>query len=377
MFTRIISNTRKHIMRSGWIGWASAFVMTLAFLVVSIFGGLAYASNIYIKFIEEKSNMLVFFEVGMDKSVVNNLQAKWSMDSRIKSIDYLGEAEAYDFYYNYTSKAIPEYFSVLSKYEDKRLPSSLEIRLSSLNDLADIKKLVTEDIEKENQKLVILNLDQEMEEIDEDTAPLTTEELTETNETAENTTEDLVESPTSDIDINLNDQVLRYKFSDDPTEPPISLDVQDENLEKLKDVLFFVRIAGISVISLLFIVIALFIFMTVEFRLYNQKEEIGVMQLVGGSLFFIRAPYILEGALYGFMGALFSSAILGALLIWIFEINETSAITEFYYQNFANLPWPNIDLIGLAGLALVGVLAAIGAFLGAVSSYLSIRRYIR
>lgn len=334
MIGRILINTRKQISRSGWAGWGSIAIMTMAFLVASIFGSLAYISNLYIQFIEQKSNMLVFFEEGMDQTVINRLQAKWQEDPNIKNIEFTSEEEAYELYSDYTSRVRPETYAVLRTRDDETLPSSLDIQLFSLETLEETQNRVQRDIEEELEGLIIIQ----------------------TGEDAD---------PTQ----------VQYLYSEDPNDPPITLVVDDENLDQLREVFFAVRITGVVVITLLFIVIFFFTFMTVEFRLSRQMEEIGVMQLVGGSLFFIRAPYILEGGFYGALGSLLSSLMIGVVLTLIFVVNQESNLAIFVYENIGKLEWPDITVLGWA--AMIAVLAGAGFLLGAVSSFLSIRRYIR
>ena len=350
MFSRILSNTKKQVSRSGWVGWASVSVMTLAFAVAIIFGGLAYVSNLYIQYIESKSNLLVFFEVGMDREIIDGLREKWQSDSRIKSIEFTTEEQAYVQYSDYTAKVQPEIYEVLKTQEKKTLPSSLDIQIYTLDKLESLKNDLQKDIDEELKGLVIIP-------------------TAEDSETAEEVTD-------GEVPVSFpSENQVTYKYSEDPTKPPINLRVDDENLDQLRQVLFSLRIAGLVVITLLFIVIFFFTFMTVEFRLYNQMEEIGVMQLVGGSLFFIRAPYILEGGFYGLVGALLSSILIGGVLVTVFVLDKTSAISKFVYENFSMLPWPYISSLGWVGI--VAIVGLVGFLLGAVISLISIKRYIR
>lgn len=333
MFSRILANTKKQIQRSGWAGWGSISVMTLALLVAIIFGGLAYFSNLWIQYIESRSNILVFFEVGMDAEIIESLKDKWELNPQIKSITYTTEEEAYSIYGDYSSKVQPIQYEVLStnQFIDGKLPSSLDIQIFTLNDLKSVTDFVKKDIDSEVKKLEIIPADAS--------------------------------------------KPVEYKFSQDPTVPPVTLRVDSESLDKLREVLLTLRVAGLAVITLLFVVIFFFTFMTVEFRLYNQMEEIGVMQLVGGSLYFIRTPYIFEGAFYGFIGSLISTFLIGTVLIVVFVLNPTSAISVFLYENFARLPWPQVTPFGWVGV--VAFVGFIGAFIGGFSTWFSIRRYIR
>lgn len=337
MLGRIFSNTAKQISRSGWSAWASISVMTLAFLVATIFGGLAFISNIYIQYIESKSNVLVFFEEGMDKTVIDNLQQKWANNPKIKSITYTSEEDAYQLYADYTAVVQKEVYAVLKTKESKTLPSSLDIQIYSLEDLQSLKSELERDIEEANKSLIIV-----------DTSTST--------------------QPTSF-------PVVNYKFSKDPTQKPIVLKVDDQSLDQLRQVLYFLRVVGIAVLAILFIGIFFFTFLAIEFRLQSQTEEIGVMQLVGGSLFFIRSPYVLEGGFYGFVGAAVSSLIIGGFLVAVFVFNKSSTVSVFLYKMFNQLPWPTITELGWISIVLG--LSLTGFLIGALSSYLSIRRYIR
>lgn len=338
MIRKIFSNTWKQITRAGWTAWASVSVMSLAFLVAIIFGGLAYISNLYISFIESKSNILVFFEEGMDRAIVDDLQAEWINNPKIKSITYTSEDDAYQIYSDYTAVVQKEIYAVLKTKENKTLPSSLDIQIYSLEDLQALKSELEIDIEEANATLV-------------KTVP-TDENL------------DPASAPKT-----------QYLYSQDPTQKPIVLKVDDESLDQLRQVLYFLRLVGIIVLAILFVGIFFFAFMTVEFRLQSQMEEIGVMQLVGGSLFFIRSPYVLEGGFYGLMGALISSLMVGGFLLIVFVFNSTSTVAVFLYEILNKLSWPYVTNLGW--VAIVLGICSIGFLLGSVSSFLSIRRYIR
>lgn len=378
MFIRILSNARKHILRSGWIGFASVFVMALAFLVASIFAGLAFIANLNIQNIESKSNVLVFFNVGMENDVVSRLQTKWQTLEDVKEITYLTEDQAYATYAEYTSRILPEIYKVLNEFEEKKLPSSLEIKLSKLDNIKELQKTIQADIDEELKKLVILKLDEQEEILNEGEASTETETTNSETAAAEEvqTEDDSTATDRSELTtVDLYAEDTRYKHGEEAGDVPISLIVDAENLSKQKDVFFQLRIAGIGTMGLLMIFVVIFVFMTTEFRLFNQKEEIGVMQLVGGSLLFIRSPYVLEGGFYGFAGAVISMLFIGGLYFALFVANQSSSFAQYIYAQFGQLPWPQFTPAGW--LAMFAGLAATGFLLGAVSSYMSIRRYIR
>lgn len=316
MANRAIVNATKQISRSGWIAWSSIAVMALAFFVGSVFAGIAYVAHLKIQSIETRDNMLVFFEEGTDPALISRLRSKWEQIPQIRSIGYTTEEEAYNKYFEDTRLSAPIENQLLQQKETKTLPSSLDIRLQNLDYLEEVRDILVTDINGELERL---------------------------------------EYRTGSL--------------------PIDLKIDDRSLEQMKEVFLVVRLAGIFLITLLFIIIFFFILMTVEYRTYNRMEEIGVMQLVGGSLSYIRAPFILEGGFYGAIGAFISTAALAFIGVFLLVINSQSSVSQYLYQQLASVEFPQVTIFGW--LAIVAAMVAAGGLLGSLISYLAIRRYIK
>lgn len=90
------------------------------------------------------------------------------------------------------------------------------------------------------------------------------------------------------------------------------------------------------------------------------------MRLVGASNIFAKGPYLVSGILYGIFGAIVT------LLLTAPVINMASP----YFGIF--VPEVNIESYFYAHLAtLFGYLLIFGVFLGIVSSWIAIRRYLK
>ncbi|MBR1437957.1 MAG: ABC transporter permease, partial [Synergistaceae bacterium] len=114
------------------------------------------------------------------------------------------------------------------------------------------------------------------------------------------------------------------------------------------------------------IITALVIYNTIHISLYSRREEIGIMYLVGATRAYIATPFVLEGTLLAFLGAVIAGAgIITAYFPGIELIRE-------------NLPL--LTNIILTDHALIwrfcGLLAGFGATLGWVCSYLVVARFI-
>lgn len=123
---------------------------------------------------------------------------------------------------------------------------------------------------------------------------------------------------------------------------------------------------GFIVTIVLAIIAVLVAFNTVRLTIYNQRSEIEIMRLVGGSNWYIRAPYMVEGALYGTFA--------GALALAVFYVTAASVSPKIA------LVMPGVSLIGyLAGnvVQIVLLVIAAGVGLGILSSLIAIRRFLQ
>ncbi|MEI7579063.1 MAG: permease-like cell division protein FtsX [bacterium] len=145
-------------------------------------------------------------------------------------------------------------------------------------------------------------------------------------------------------------------------------------IDTIKSLFFWLRLGGGIIMGLLLLVIMTFTLLTIEFRTYSRAEEIGIMQLVGGSLWFIRAPFIFEGAFYGFLGSLISSSIIYLLTYLVFVVNRQSGAVDFLYSFFGDLRWPAFHLPEF--ILLYFIILVVGTLIGTFNSFLAIKRYI-
>lgn len=121
------------------------------------------------------------------------------------------------------------------------------------------------------------------------------------------------------------------------------------------------------ILSIVFLIIALLIiFNTIRMAIFTRREEVEIMKLVGATKWFIRGPFLVEGTLYGVFGAIIS-----LLLI----IPFARAVTPFLIEKLG--AGPSLDyFIGHFWLVSIGMFA-IGIFIGVVSSWLALIRYLK
>jgi len=123
---------------------------------------------------------------------------------------------------------------------------------------------------------------------------------------------------------------------------------------------------GLMGTLILALIAVLVTFNTVRLTIYNQKEQIEIMRLVGASNWHIRGPYLAEGGMYGLFASLVS---LGAFYPIIYVVS--GKISAFA---------PNVDLFGyfMSGIVQVVLLVVVlGLLLGMASSYIAIRKHLK
>ena len=74
-------------------------------------------------------------------------------------------------------------------------------------------------------------------------------------------------------------------------------------VDRLNRIINGVRKLGLALILIFAAVTVIVMFNTIRLTIYNRREEIEIMRLVGASNWFIRGPFIVEGILYGLAGA--------------------------------------------------------------------------
>ncbi|MDO8523550.1 MAG: permease-like cell division protein FtsX [bacterium] len=137
-------------------------------------------------------------------------------------------------------------------------------------------------------------------------------------------------------------------------------------IEKLASILSTARLMGFVASLILALIAILVAYTTVRLAIYNSKEEISVMQLVGASHAFIRGPFLVEGVMYGLLSSIFTIAIFYPIFWWTGK--KTASI--FGGLNVFSYFTANILEISL-------ILITTGFILGLLSSAFAVRKYLR
>lgn len=129
----------------------------------------------------------------------------------------------------------------------------------------------------------------------------------------------------------------------------------------------FSEMAGLVAGGIFVVISIMIIFNTIRMAIFNRRDEIEVMKLIGADKSFIRGPFIVEASLYGILAAIISLAIMYTLLL-------TRANDLASYQIVVN---GTIDFFKAWPFLIVPVQMLIGVLIGVFSALLAIRRYLK
>lgn len=157
-----------------------------------------------------------------------------------------------------------------------------------------------------------------------------------------------------------------YLANQDPDRQPSFAGPRRAAIENIGNAANFAQKIGI-IVSLVFVIVStLIIFNTIRMAIFNRREEIQMMKLIGAERAFIRGPFVVEAIVYGFFAALIATALGGTILIL-----AAPGLKEYFTIQ------PTIDMLTIyAGFVLLGMIL-IGAFIGIISSLMATRRYLK
>lgn len=128
--------------------------------------------------------------------------------------------------------------------------------------------------------------------------------------------------------------------------------------------------AGVIIVLVFAIISVLIIFNTIQMAIFNRRDELTIMRLLGASTWYIRGPFVVESIVYGVISALISvflihslfvaaSSTLQATSLGLLDINYSA---EYFKHHF----W-----------LLLATQLAVGILIGAASSVIATKRYLK
>ena len=163
-------------------------------------------------------------------------------------------------------------------------------------------------------------------------------------------------------DVKKIDALARQWRGADRTDPT---DYKGDFITNMLRLSTWLTIAGLGVLGVLTVASVVIVMNTIRTAVYHRRQEIELMKLVGATEWFVRGPFVVEGVMTGVIAA---SLALGLLL---------AAYRPFVERFRAELFFLPLSYDPRFVHVLAQDLLIAGAALGALGSYVGVRRFVR
>lgn len=301
---RMMRYGANNFTRNAWLTTAATAVMTITLLIVFMTLSARTVLNDTVTKFRQDIDIPIFLRGDIDDNTVKKLSAKLRSDSNVTNVQFVSSDQAKQIYIDRDVKAGDvEQLRTIAE-AGVVFPAQLNINVQDPSNLDSINQLVT------NDNMFKLNLNQDV-----------------------------------DTVITGNQKTIQ------------TLSAWASTTEK----------AGLLATVIFTAISMLIVFNTIRMAIFNRRDEIEMMKLIGADKGFIRGPFVVEAVMYGFFAALIATG-LGYLALMLSEpkIKAYGIETGFISDT----------LISYLPLVLIAMIA-VGALIGVISSRLAVRRYLK
>lgn len=141
-------------------------------------------------------------------------------------------------------------------------------------------------------------------------------------------------------------------------------------IDKIAKATKIIKEVGIVSVLIFAFVSVIIIFNTIRMAIFNRRDEIKIMRLLGANKAYIHGPFVVEGVVYGVISALISVSIIYVLFIGSSNTLEATSFGLFDISYADTYFKHNI-------FYLISIQLAIGILIGSMSSSIATRRYLK
>lgn len=144
-------------------------------------------------------------------------------------------------------------------------------------------------------------------------------------------------------------------------------DAKRTAVDRLGNIAKFLRNFGL-IASIIFGSISILVILnTIRMTIFNRRDEIEIMQLIGASKWYIRGPFLVEASVYGAI-----AGVLASLFFFGLVLAQAPKLGD-YVEEIS----PTVERFNEMAYMLIPATIAIGMFIGMFSSYLAIRKHLK
>lgn len=290
--------------RNAWLTVAATAVMTITLLI--IFTTLVARTVLLdtVDDLRQKVDVSIYLKEDVKQNTVNKLTQKLEKLDQVTKVNFISTDEARKSYIAQNNPS-QEQLDTLAELKVSPFPATLRVTPKDLNNMEEIEKLVNND-------------------------------------------ED-------------------FQSAIDPGHKPSFAGERRESIKNIGRSVQIAERAGLAASAVFISISILIIFNTIRMAIFNRKEEIEMMKLIGAEKSFIQGPFVVEAIMYGFFAAILAFILGFVGLISLQEKLKSYGIAVESTYNFVLNGAPFI----IVGLILVG------AIIGVVSSFFAVRRHLK
>lgn len=175
-------------------------------------------------------------------------------------------------------------------------------------------------------------------------------------------------------DLNKLEEIKTYLSKDEikvlQSDKPSYSDDRKEAIDKIAHATDIMQRAGVIAVLVFTIISVLIIFNTIQMAIFNRRDELTIMRLLGAKTWYIRGPFVVESILYGIISALASVGLIHSLFVAsrsTLEATSLGLLDINYSAQYFRMHFWTLLLLQLA----------VGILIGAVSSIIATQRYLK
>lgn len=299
---RIIKSGFLNFKRSGLISFAAVLVMTITLSFIAGLIILQAVLNFSLTQIKDKVDVTIYFNVGASEEKILSLKSTIENLPEVKEVTYTSAKEALKIFRERHEKDYPT-IQALDEIATNPLGAYLNVKAKEVSQYESIANFM-----KSDNALVLGSA-------------------------------------------SIIDKVNYY---------------QNKNvIERLNNITQGAERLGFVLTLILVIIVLIITYNTIRLTIFISKEEINVMRLVGASKARVSGPFMVEGAVYGFISTILTLIIFLPITIWLGK-NMTSFLGMNIYDYYISHIWQ------IGGIVLLS-----GIFLGMTASALAVRKYLK
>lgn len=302
-FVRMVRYGVNNFSRNAWLTIAATAVMTITLLIIFMTLAARSTLNFTVDQIRSKVDMSIYVKNDTKQGDVDKIMADLRKLPSVRDLKYVSPEEARKEFAGKRG-GDPKILNALNDATNK-FPGTIRVNLADINDPSEL-----------------------------------------------------------DTFVKTNKNFLAHK---DEARPPSFAGERRTAIQNIARWVEFADKAGLFA-SIVFIAISsLIVFNTIRMAIFNRKEEIQMMKLIGADRSFIRGPFVVEAVVYGFIAAVLATGIgLFALLSVKDKLLEYKVAIQ-----------PTIDFVILYIGPILLVMILLGAIIGVISSLLATRKYLK